>query len=122
MGLIFKRRSASESAAKPFRDELLSIERLEERALSLGASLTIEQGMFGDQHPRVLESLENLATVLEAEGRSAEAEACRRRAPSRRRGPPSRQRWAARSLPEDYLRLSEPDNLDQHRSELERQK
>src|SRR3981081_973767 len=35
-------RTAAPSSEKPFRDELLSIERLEERALALAASFTID--------------------------------------------------------------------------------
>ena len=43
MTRVFERRSRHSSAAeKPLRDELLSIERLEERALALAASFTID--------------------------------------------------------------------------------
>jgi hypothetical protein len=35
-------RASAPAAEKPFRDELLSIERLEERALALAASFTVD--------------------------------------------------------------------------------
>ena len=38
----WRRRRQSATAEKPLRDELLSIERLEERALALAASLTVD--------------------------------------------------------------------------------
>ncbi|HEY2906806.1 MAG TPA: DUF3131 domain-containing protein, partial [Vicinamibacterales bacterium] len=37
-------RTATPASEKPFRDELLSIERLEERALALAASMTVDPG------------------------------------------------------------------------------
>ena len=62
----WRRRRQSAAAEKPLRDELLSIERLEERALALAASLTVDpdpRRRARDTFPRFEDNVRVLRTA-----------------------------------------------------------
>jgi cyclic beta-1,2-glucan synthetase len=90
-------RSKATATDKPFRDELLSIERLEERALALAASFTIDPSPQRRGPRKIFPRFHDNARALRSAYRTLAEDV---RIGSR----DVRRRMAARQLPPDHVR------------------